>query len=105
MPVIKVPPQIMVGAHPYRIVLRNSDRLTDEGVFGEVNHRTQTIEIRADRPPSQCLVSLLHEFIHTSANVFSKDGLEEKFIDPIAQGLGQILSQLGIELDWTEVKE
>lgn len=96
----KVPNQIQVGGHIYRIVL--SPDLRDSNTNAAVNHRLQVVVINSDRPESEKIEGLGHELVHIINSVYDC-GFEETQINRIGQGLFQVFSQLGIKLDWSEV--
>lgn len=97
---LKIPPEVQVGGHVYSIAL--SPDLKDSDCHAAVNHRLLLLLVNADRPESQKVEGLGHELIHIIDDVYDCD-LEETQINRMAQGLFQVFSQLGIEVDWSEV--
>jgi len=96
---LKVPRRIQVGGHLYQI--RFNPAVQDDDRWGQVNNRTQTIDLDPDRPLSQRRCVLIHEILHIINNVYANQALEEKTIDAISEGLNQVLPQLGVEFDWS----
>jgi len=99
---MKVPKEIKVGSHTYAI--RFNQDVTDAGEYGRVNHRTQLMELAPERPQSQRATSLIHELLHIVNNVYNNRRCQEDDIDALAEGLGQILKEQGIELDWGDIE-
>ena len=102
---IKVPREIQVGGHTYRVLL-SKDGLRDECYHGVVNHRTQEIRINAQRPASQRAEAFLHEILHVVDIVYGQKESKEEIIHNFGEGLTQALCKgLDIELDWSDIPE
>ncbi len=97
---LKVPNEIRVGGHVYSIALSND--LKDSDCNAAVNHRLKVIVINTDRPESQKIEGLGHELIHIVNHVYNCN-LEEDDVRRLSEGLFQVFSQLGIEVDWSAV--
>ena len=100
MTTIKVPKQVQIGGHIYRIAL--SADIKDSDCHAAVNHRLLAILVSTDRPESQKIEGLGHEIIHIINNIYGCD-LEERQIDGLGQGLFQVFSQVGLTLDWSDI--
>lgn len=101
---IKVPKQIQVGGHSYK-VLYKSHLSKDDDIRGCIRHRQQEIWIEPENPLSQKNATILHEIMHFANVIFSID-LTESAIDRIAEGLFQVLSDsFEIEFDWSDISE
>jgi len=55
-------------------------------------------------PPSGRTETLLHELIHCVNKVYLNGNLGEDVVSALAEGLNQVLPQLGIEFDWSELE-
>ncbi len=100
--VIKVPEQIQIGAHAYKILYKPY-LSKDSGERGRINHRKQEIYIEPENPISQQNATLLREIIHLIENVFALN-LTDEDTDRISEGLLQVFSDgLGIKLDWSGI--
>lgn len=99
---IEVPSRIQIGGHYYKVIM--DDRISDFGQRGDINYLRQKITVRVNSPISQRSESLVHEVIHFINQVYCNGSLEERDIDPLSEGLWQFLSQLGIELDWSNIE-
>lgn len=93
-----IPNTIQVGGHTYSIVF--NDELEDGNDHAIVNHRLLRIELNPDRPPSQRVEALIHEWLHIINNVYANNRLAETDIEDLSQGLYQVFQQLGIEFDY-----
>ena len=100
--IIKVPSVIQVGGHTYSIVL--SDSLYAGGDDASVNRITQRIQVASSLPASERWAGLIHEFLHAINNIYCHHSLNEQEIEGVSEGFNQIISQLGITLDWREIK-
>ncbi len=101
--IVKIPKDIRVGAHRYRVEY-NSLLWHEEGLKGCANHLKQFIQIDPVLAPSQKLVTLFHEINHIINNVYSCK-LDEDEINKMAEGWADLLMYLGIEFDWSLIKE
>ena len=100
---VKVPQKIKIGAHTYSIRL-NRHLLSDSNNHGAVNHRTQLIEIQADNPSDLKTETLVHEIIHVGSFCY-RINIDDADTDRVAETITQFMSELGIELDWSGIKE
>ena len=98
------PHYVHIGCHTYRIEVGNFPDMHDEHVKADVNWRLGLIRIHGNRPHSEKLVSLLHEFIHIAAEHLCKGDPEvpESLANALAEGLAQMLQSIGVEFDWGE---
>lgn len=98
---IKVEKQYQVGGHIFTVVL--DPDLEKRKDWGVIDHLSLRIYINPTRPESQILESLVHELLHAIDGIFVADSLSEAQVSGLAQGLLQILTQHGVELDWSEI--
>lgn len=99
---IRVPKEIKVGGHTYKVTYRKFLG-KDTGDRGVTAHRRQKIEVDPDNPYSQKNATLLHEILHLIEIVFNLD-LRDEDTDRISEGLYQVLSDsFGIKFDWSNI--
>lgn len=97
-------PTIQIGGHKYKVTLTEAYSTTDDEMrVGD--HCPVTLAIRlatqtADggrRELSVLEASLLHELLHAIDAVYDCD-LTEDSIEPLAEGLYQVLKQFGLKM-------
>ena len=99
---IRVPKEIKIGTHTYRIILDRSIR-TDDSRIGETNHRTQEVKIWTEAPLTMKNEALLHEIIHI-AEFYFRVSVEDADIDRIAECMCDFLfNNLNLEFDWQDI--
>lgn len=97
---IKVPKEIQIGCHHFRVFQKDKTIPEDDG---NINYLLQDLKIANHLPASRKSVTLLHEGLHLINIIFSCD-LREETIEKLSEGLGQMLfSNMGIELDWSDI--
>jgi len=103
--IVKVSSAIQIGGHLYQICFDHD--LQDRNDWGEVNHHTQLITINESRLASQRTEALVHELLHVISRIFyhSNDDVTEQLIGSMSEGLTQVFVELGVELDWSDIKE
>ena len=99
---IKVPKLVQVGGHWYGIIFDEGQR--DDGHAATTVWRKQRMAIDPSLPESGKVESLVHEIIHLVNQVYCHQELREQDVDPLSEGLYQVFSQLGIELDWSGIE-
>ena len=101
---VKVPKEIKIATHTYRVGYDPHMR-HDEACYGQVNHRTQTINIESSIPPSVKDQTLIHEIVHIVDKVYVCR-MDEDDLERLSNGMAELLfNNLGIELDWSELEE
>ena len=100
---IKVPPSIQVGSHTYTLWFK--PELSDELLAAQVNFRTQEIGINPSRPASETAEGLTHELLHIIDRVYCGDRMGETLVTASSQGMAQVLKGLGIEFDWSLIRQ
>jgi len=97
---IKVPKEIQIGCHSHKVFLKDN---TTSDFDGDAYHRQEMIRVEEKLPPTQRGATFLHESLHFISQIYSVT-LAERDINSLSEGLGQLLfSDLGIELDWSEI--
>ena len=95
---MKIPKSIKVGGHTYEVKLRHN-LVRDTGDRGCVTWRTQLIEIDDNMVPSITATTFIHEVIHVADKHFNNDELCENATNALAEGLNQVLSDMGITFE------
>lgn len=104
MVVIRVPRSIKIGGHNIRIVY-NRD-LAASGERARIDWNRLVISVHPDKAASVKGQGLLHEFVHGVDTIYLNRQIErEEIIDPLAEGLWQILEQLGVEFVWDDIDD
>lgn len=100
---IKVPKTIQIGGHVYDVFFCHAVR--DDGDWGQVHHRLLNIGVHSHlQKESVKTEAFWHEVTHAINWIFCERELEEKQVAAIAQGLVQVMVQLGIQFDWGEIE-
>lgn len=93
------PKEIQIGGRRYRVEV--DPMLTHhEGCAGNISHSKLLITIDGQNGNQHKTLSLLHEILHGINNVYCHIEISEANIDGLGEGLHQVLSQLGVEIDW-----
>jgi len=96
---MKIPPSIKVGGHTYTVSFVEKLWMR-EGNLGQARHNTdQIIELEVALHPEQTAATFLHEVMHVVDRVYNKGSLSEDAIDAMAEGLFQVLSDMGITFE------
>ena len=95
---IKLPQKLRIGGFDYTIEIADKE-LESKKVLGDVSHYLKRIRLRSDVSDQELLNDFLHEVLHSIDYVFNDDRTEEGTITVLANGLHQVLSQLGIEVN------
>jgi len=96
---MKIPKSIKVGGHTYKVSFVEKLWMR-EGNIGQVRHNTdQAIELDTALHPEQTTATFLHETLHAIDKVYNGGALSEDAIDAMAEGLLQVLSDMGITFE------
>lgn len=96
---VLVPKEIRVGGHTFTILFQ-----TDESARGRTNVRRLRITVCRDMAASQTNESFIHELLHAIDDVYGgEEEVTEGGIRALSHGLWQILSDNGVEFDWSEI--
>ena len=99
---LKVKPIIRISPHTYRLVFNEYLHIDDENK-GEINRRTQSIELDSHLPPTQQEVTFWHEIFHGLDDHF-RLSMSDTVVDNLAVGITQFLQDnFDIELDFSEI--
>ena len=101
---VKIPREIKIGADSYDIILKPNLKLR-EGCVGETKYMCHTITVDVGLMQDDKMNTFLHEVLHSIDHAYSCS-LDESNIDRMAGGLTEFLrDNLGIEFDWSLIKE
>ena len=101
---IKVPPELKFGGHTFKVV-NNSD-LDANGIRACINYNRLVISIHPDKLESVKAQAFIHEALHAIDLIYLNRQIDnENIIEPLAEGIWQILDQLGIELDFGALED
>jgi len=100
---VKVPKEIKLGIYRYKIKFDKTMQLVS-GNVGE--HRPSNGEIALApymSEPSR-IITLNHEVLHHISDQYRMH-LDEDAVDRLAFGWAEFMQSLGIELDWSDIRE
>ena len=101
---IKVPSELKVGGHTFRVVT-NSD-LSSDGIRAHIDYKRLVISIHPNKPDSAKSQAFIHEAIHSIDLIYLNRQIDnENIVEPLAEGLWQILEQLGIQFDFGALED
>ena len=99
---VRVSKEVKIGTHTFKIRF-DPHLFSDENKYGQINYRTEEINIWADAPISTKNEALLHEIIHLSQHVYRVE-LSDQDIDRVAETIGEFLFNcLGLEFVWDDI--
>jgi len=84
---LKLPTQLKIGGHTYKIQLIEESLLEDNETCGRIDRSKGLILIGKNLMQSEKEVTLFHEIIHGI-----NGELKEELVDSLAQGIYQVLS-------------
>lgn len=100
---IKIPQKIQIAAFNYSIELRKH-LMADKHNAGFFNPVAETLSIDPHLPPTERKISLAHEVLHLIERAF-EISIDDADTERLAMGFVCFLDNLGIELDWSDIKE
>ena len=102
---VKVPNKVKILTHEYTIKF-DTKALISAQTSGMAKHLYQEILLDNENlPESELNQVFLHELIHTIERHFCLH-LEDPDVERLSEGLAVVLfDNLGIELDWSDIKE
>ena len=95
---IKIPNEFNLGGHTYnvRIDLETDAELQDGQRRGEHSDLLRRIRISSSLPPEEISCTFIHECCHAIDCVYCNAELSEFHVRNMAEGVHQILAQLGV---------
>ncbi len=104
---IKVPQSIKIGAHSFTV--RFDPQIDADHDRGVVHFNYGSIFINPEwKEKSTREVAFWHEILHIIDRTYNRNEItsdDEKNIWALGEGLAQVMQELGINLDWSEIKE
>jgi hypothetical protein len=100
---ILVPKRIYLGVHEFHIEFNKL--LIDAQSFGRTSHSSECIQLNPTNTEAQNNVSFWHEFMHAISAQQLGANLQEAEICCLSEGVANILKQLGITLDFSNLAE
>ena len=95
---MKIPKTIKVGGHTYEVVI-DEHLWHNENLHGQVDYNNQVITLDTYGHPQQLSATFIHEVLHAIDRYFNNKALTEDEIDSMAEGLFQVLSDMGITFE------
>lgn len=81
-----IPNSIKIGWKTYDVVLADSRLNSGAELYGQVDHDSCVITLRAASSPDQMRATLIHEVLHAIADMYGLE-LEEKLVTDLANAL------------------
>ena len=100
---VKVPQEFKIASHTYTIKY-DPKQLESTGAMGLCRHLYKEIILSNNLPESEKMENFLHEYLHCVERIWVAK-LDDVDVDRIAEGLCVLFNNLGIEFDWSEIKE
>lgn len=101
---IKIPPELKIGGHTFKIV-NNSD-LDSDGLRARIDFKRLVISIHPHKKSSVKAQGFIHEIMHSIDYIYLNRRIDnDDIIEPLAEGLWQLLEQLGIEFDFGALED
>ena len=102
---VKIPQRIKVAGHWLEIQLEEGLSYRHKKL-GQCDIENLVIYIEKSIPPSLQSHTLVHELLHAISDQFvGANAFSEETVGQLATGVWTMLSDLGIELDWSNIKE
>ena len=98
-----VPHEIKLGVHNFSIVFNKL--LIDAQAYGRTSHTSECIQLNPTNTEAQNNVSFWHETLHAIYSQQLGVVLSEEGACCLSEGIADILKQLGITLDFSNLKE
>ena len=95
---MKIPKSIKVGGHTYEVVI-DKDLWHEENCHGIAIYASHIIRVDPYGHPEVVAQAFLHEVLHVIDKHFDNKALTEDEIDSMAEGLFQVLSDMGITFE------
>ena len=92
---MEIPESIKVGGHTYQVIVRLGV-WREAGNHGESLHNLQEIRLEKLQSPEMLESAFIHEILHCVDRVYNNHNLAEETVDALAEGLYQVLSDMGI---------
>jgi len=97
------PIKINLGVHEFQIVFNKL--LIDAQSYGRTSHSSEYIQLNPTNTKAQNNVSFWHEIIHAISAQQLGTSLPEAETCCLSEGIANVLNQLGITLDFSDLSE
>ncbi len=100
---MKIPGSITVGGYSYTVDIGESAALDLESKIAFADHSNLLKRIRLNSRATQQQMDndFIHETLHAIGHVYFDDDLDERVVSGLANGLQQVLNQLGVHFEAT----
>ena len=92
---MRIPASIKVGGHTYKVIVKLG-LWREAGNHGESLHNLQEIRLETLQHSEMLGAAFIHEILHCIDRVYNNHNLTEDVVDAIAEGLYQVLNDLGV---------
>ncbi len=95
---IKIPSTIKIGGFDYEIIInqQSDQELDNNNHWGEHSSAKRWIRLHSKAKGQELTNTMIHEILHAVDSVFNNRMLTENETELLANGLHQVLEQLGI---------
>jgi len=101
---IKVPNKLFIAGHLFTIE-QDVDNLDIDGQRARIDYKRLRILLNLQKKESVLSEGFIHEILHGIDEVYLNSQIDnENIIEPFAEGIWQVLQQLGIQFDLTDIK-
>lgn len=102
---VKVPKEIRIAGHWWSIKYEKGLAHRHKK-YGYIDFEGLIIHIEPDIPDSLKSHTLVHELVHSISDQFIEvNAFSESVVAEFAVGTWAMLSDLGVEFDWSDIKE
>lgn len=95
---VPIPRKIKIGGFDYSIVVSPAfdKELFADGNKGSMSSRLRRIIVSSTLPPQDFSETFVHEILHAVDDIYTNSSLTENQVFLLANGLLQVLEQLGV---------
>ncbi len=95
---VKIPKKIKIGGFTYTVKLDKATALEmkKQNLYGQCVGTAREIRLDTDQSAEQISATFIHEVIHAVDDVYTNSSLTEMENKGLANGLYQVIEQLGI---------
>ncbi len=95
---MKLPANVQIGGYTYTIDLSDqaANELESKAAFADHSNLLKRIRLNSRATQQQMDNDFIHETLHAIGHVYFDDDLDEKVVSGLANGLQQVLGQMGI---------
>jgi hypothetical protein len=93
---ISIPKTLKIGGFDYNIDITHDADLRADGCYGQCKEMTRSIAVDSSISEQQFSHTFLHEMLHAVDSVYGINSVTEEQNKHLAQGLFQVMEELGI---------